>query len=164
MKKLLTTLAIVAFVSLSAVQAMATPIPVGHWTMDDNADNAIVLDSGVYANDGTAQQNTSVLHTTGIVDGALNFDGRSDYINCGDSSVFEIIDEISIVARMKTTDGVNDYIMTKGDDSFYLSVGPTGTTANKISFYLAGVSSSWLYAETFFISLNFENGFCQGLF
>jgi len=162
MKKVVITLAIVGFVALSAVQTMATPTPV--WTMDGNADNAIVLDSGVYANDGTAQQNTSVLHTTGIVDGALTFNGRSDYINCGDSSVFDIIDEISIAAWIKTTDGVSDYIMIKGDDSFYLSIEPTGTTANKRSFYLGGVSSSWLHAETFFIPVDFENGFCQGLF
>jgi hypothetical protein len=159
MKKLVTTLAIVGFVALSAVQTLATPTPV--WTMDDNADNAIVLDGSVYANHGTAQQNTSVLHTTGIVDGALTFNGTSDYINSGDSSVFDIIDEISIAAWIKTTDGVNDYIMTKGDDRFYLSVGPTGTTANKISFYLGGVSSSWLQAETFFIPVDFENGLSQ---
>jgi len=85
MKKLVITLAIVVCVALSAVQALATPTPVSHWTMDDNADNAIVLDSSVYANDGTATRNTSELSTVGKIDGAFLFNGLSDSVEISDS-------------------------------------------------------------------------------
>lgn len=52
------------------------------WQMDDNAANKTVADyMGVNA--GTAQQNTSVIHTTGKTgtDGALSFNGTSDYVS-----------------------------------------------------------------------------------
>lgn len=37
------------------------PVPVGHWPMDDNAANAAVVDA-IGNHNGTAQQNTSVIH------------------------------------------------------------------------------------------------------
>lgn len=83
MKGLVIVFAIAVCVALSAVQALAIPVPVGHWTMDDDAADTTVVDSSVYGNHGTAQQNTSILHTTGIVDGALTFNGISDYIDSG---------------------------------------------------------------------------------
>ncbi len=55
----------------------------GHWTMNDNAGSPLVVDSSDNGNDGTAQQNTSVLHTAGKIDGALTFNGTSDYVNVG---------------------------------------------------------------------------------
>ena len=59
------------------------PNCVGHWKMNDNADSTTVLDSSGNGKNGTAQQNTSVLHTTGKIDGALTFNGTSDYVNIG---------------------------------------------------------------------------------
>jgi hypothetical protein len=56
---------------------------VGHWKMNDNAGNTTVVDSSGNGKNGTAQQNTSVLHTTGKIDGALTFNGTSDYVNIG---------------------------------------------------------------------------------
>jgi len=44
---------------------------------DDNEASTNVIDSGINANNGTASVNTSVLHTTGKVDGGFNFDGTS---------------------------------------------------------------------------------------
>ena len=61
----------------------ASALPdIAHWTMNDNTDNTTVADS-IGGNDGTARQNTSILHTTGQIDGALTFDGASDYIDLG---------------------------------------------------------------------------------
>jgi len=48
---------------------------IGYWSMDDDADNTTVSDSSGEENHGTARKNTSILHTTGIIDGALDFDG-----------------------------------------------------------------------------------------
>lgn len=44
---------------------------------DDNEASTNVIDSGINANNGTASVNTSVLYTTGKVDGGFNFDGTS---------------------------------------------------------------------------------------
>ncbi len=70
--------------------------PVGHWTMDDDASNTTVVDSSVYGNDGTAQQNTEDLNVSGVIEGALTFNGSSDYIDCGDDAGLVITDEITI--------------------------------------------------------------------
>ena len=56
---------------------------VAHWSMDDNTDNTMVADSSGNSNNGTAQQNTSVLHVEGPIDGALSFNGINDFINLG---------------------------------------------------------------------------------
>ena len=58
---------------------------IGYWSMDDDADNTTVSDSSGEENHGTARKNTSILHTTGIIDGALDFDGAGDYIQIPDS-------------------------------------------------------------------------------
>ncbi|GAI98050.1 unnamed protein product, partial [marine sediment metagenome] len=55
----------------------------GFWKMDDNAANKTVIDSSGNGNDGTSQQNTDILSTTGRIDGALTFNGTSDYVDVG---------------------------------------------------------------------------------
>jgi len=104
---------------------------IGHWTMDDNAASTVVIDSSGNNNDGLALYNTSVLHQTGIIDGALDFDGTSDYIDCGNSTDFDITDAITISAwvnfdtlstnfqtivakRGATTDHVANYALRTG--------------------------------------------------
>ena len=62
---------------------------IGYWRMDDDAEDTTVSDSSSNGNDGIAQQNTSILHTTGQIDGALTFDGASDYINLGSPVTFD---------------------------------------------------------------------------
>jgi hypothetical protein len=53
------------------------------WKMNDNDANTTVIDSSGNGNDGTAQQSTSLLHTTGKINGALTFNGTSDYVDIG---------------------------------------------------------------------------------
>jgi hypothetical protein len=62
-----------------------TSICVGQWTMNDNADNTVVLDSSGNNNNGTARRNTSILHTDSgnppYLNGALTFNRTdADYI------------------------------------------------------------------------------------
>jgi len=59
---------------------------VAHWKMDDDIvsgqpDDTKVADSTGNGNHGTAQQPTHDLQTDGKIDGALNFNGSTDYIN-----------------------------------------------------------------------------------
>jgi len=60
------------------------PSCTGHWTMNDNAANTTVTDSSGNNHNGTAQRNTDILHTTGKIDGALIFNGSTDYVAIGD--------------------------------------------------------------------------------
>ncbi|MDO8512468.1 MAG: DUF2341 domain-containing protein [bacterium] len=53
----------------------------GVWHLKENAANTTVSESTSNANTGTAQQNTSALTTTGKADGALTFNGTSDYLS-----------------------------------------------------------------------------------
>jgi lysophospholipase L1-like esterase len=57
----------------------------GHWKMNDNAASRTVIDSSGNRKNGTALRNTDVLHTTGKIDGALIFNGTSDYVNLGNA-------------------------------------------------------------------------------
>jgi hypothetical protein len=59
------------------------PNCVGHWKMNDNAASKVVVDNSGNGKNGTAQQNTAVLHTTGKIGGALTFNGTSDYVDVG---------------------------------------------------------------------------------
>jgi parallel beta-helix repeat protein len=69
---------------------------VGYWKMNDNAFNAVVLDSSGNGNDGLAQQNTVDLSYTGAIADALNFDGINDYVDCGSDPSFVLTEDFSI--------------------------------------------------------------------
>jgi len=77
------------------------PEPVGHWAMDDNAANKVVEDSSFNGNHGTAQQNTEDIADAGIIDGALTFNGTTDYIDCGNDTSLDITGSVSISAWVK---------------------------------------------------------------
>jgi hypothetical protein len=81
---------------------------VGYWMMDDNAANTTVVDSSGNGNDGTARQYTQALSSTGRINGALNFNGIDDYIECGNDSSLDITGSVSISAWVKF-DSLPDY-------------------------------------------------------
>ena len=59
---------------------------VAHWKMNDDAANTTVRDAAG-GNDGTAQQNTEDMSVIGKHGRALDFNGSSDYVSTGISSV-----------------------------------------------------------------------------
>jgi len=74
--------------NVRAVEATALDqFIVGHWPMNDNDDQTQVDDISGNNNHGTAQQITSALHTDSgnppELNGALTFNGTSDYIDLG---------------------------------------------------------------------------------
>jgi hypothetical protein len=79
------------------------PNCVADYNMNDDAANTTVVDAmGSY--NGTAQQNTSDMHVAGKINGALTFNGTSDYINTNTfQSVFQ--SDFSISFWIKPTDG-----------------------------------------------------------
>jgi hypothetical protein len=65
-------------------------------------DNYTVVDSSSKGNNGTAQSNpSSSMHTNGVIDGALSFNGSNDYINCGNNSSLNLTGSVSISAWVK---------------------------------------------------------------
>jgi hypothetical protein len=77
--------------------------------------------------------------------GSIVFDGVDDYVTIPHSSVFNMTSAMSFNFWFKSTKTVDCYISTKTEDSFYICVGPLGEVANKMSFYLKGVSpASWV--------------------
>lgn len=105
---------------------------ISHWKMNDNAANKTVVDSSSNGNDGEAQQNTDILHTDGKINGALTFNGTSDFIDTGlkaseihDSNKFSIC----LWVKIKTI-AANDMFYCSdegGADRFYLITRGTGT-------------------------------------
>jgi len=88
---------------------------IGHWLLDDNEPDTEVLDSSGNGNHGTAQQNTEDISTAGIIDGALTFNGTSDYIDCGNNSSLQIAGNLSISAWVRTSSGLRQFIVSKDD-------------------------------------------------
>jgi hypothetical protein len=54
-----------------------------HYKKNDDAGNTTVVDSSGNGNNGTATQNTEDMSVAGKINTALDFNGTSDYIDCG---------------------------------------------------------------------------------
>ena len=120
------------------------PEPVGHWTMDDDATNTTVEDSSSNENHGTAQQNTEDISTAGIIDGALDFNGTSDYVDCGDGAGLDFgTGDFSICMWMKTSSSLAMRLVNKRDAS---NIGYEITT-NTSGQIRAGIGDSSGYTQ-----------------
>ncbi len=123
---------------------------VAHYKMNDNATNDIVIDSQGYA-DGTAQQNTSVLNTTGKINGAFNFNGTTDYIDTGNAfqSVFQ--SDFSIVAWVKEENvgGTQTIACTDGGDGNGIRFGTDTTWHSAFISYVADSNQIWTETTAF---------------
>ena len=74
---------------------------VGHWKMNDNAENTTVKDSSKNSNDGTTQRNTSVLSTVSKINRALSFYGSTDYISLPDRDEWTFAGDFTIALWAK---------------------------------------------------------------
>ena len=99
----------------------------GEWKMDDASGNT-AEDSSAYGNDGGLEDadasngdgNTKPVWTTGIIDGALQFDGVDDFVEASDDPTLDFgkNDGLSISAWVKTP-SLNGVIVGKRDDKTY---------------------------------------------
>jgi prepilin-type N-terminal cleavage/methylation domain-containing protein len=98
---------------------------VGHWTMNEG--------EGGVAHDLSGQENHGTLvngptWANGKVGGALDFDGVDDYVDCGNDDILDVIDDITIISWIKTTQTTFGSIVSKydavgGQRSYILSIG-----------------------------------------
>ena len=65
---------------------------IGYWKLDEGS-GSIAYDSGIAANDGTLHGGPQWV--SGMIGGALEFDGSDDYIDCGNDPSLSINNEIS---------------------------------------------------------------------
>ena len=120
--------------SLSATTAPASDGLVSHWTFDDDASGIAVVDGSGNGHNGTAQQNTEVLHTTGRIDGALSFNGIDDHIEVPFHENLNITGSLTLSAWIKPAGGgTYEYIVSRwqGPYSYMLFTGH-----NKAGFYV----------------------------
>ena len=117
---------------------------VAHWAMNDNVASTTILDSSGNGNDGTAQQNTEDISTAGIIDGALDFNGTSDYVDCGDGAGLDFgTGDFSICMWMKTSSSLAMRLVNKRDAS---NIGYEITT-NTSGQIRAGIGDSSGYTQ-----------------
>ncbi len=118
---------------------------IANWKFDEG--DGSIADDSAGANHGTIY---GAQWTTGKVGGALSFDGVNDYVNCGNDSVFDITDRITLAAWIK----VNSFdigwqaIVTKGDGAWRLQRAGFGDT---IEFACTGLlvnGGPWIFGNT----------------
>jgi hypothetical protein len=89
--------------------------------------------SGTIAHD-SAGTNDGILHgdpawVSGPIDGALSFDGIDDYVDCGNSPLFDLTEQITVAAWVNIESALRDSttrtIIGKGDTAWRLSIGPS---------------------------------------
>ncbi|MCX5632521.1 MAG: PASTA domain-containing protein [Phycisphaerae bacterium] len=96
---------------------LVTPC-IGHWKMNDNAANKTVLDSSDANHNGTAARDTNVLATTGKINGALIFNGTSDYIDVGNVIGTGAYTKVAWVKRADTNGTVYNNIISTGNTDY----------------------------------------------
>ncbi|HSV98843.1 MAG TPA: hypothetical protein VLI39_01625 [Sedimentisphaerales bacterium] len=66
---------------------------IAHWAFDEESGN-VAVDSSGNGNDGAIRGNPQ--WATGMVGGALDFDGNGDFIDCGNSPIFNVTDALTL--------------------------------------------------------------------
>lgn len=110
---------------------------VAHYSMENN-----VQDISKNGLDGT------IVGEPGFVAGvdgmALELDGTEDYVDCGNSASFDITDEVTLSAWVKTNDSGNEEhnpFVGKGDHSYAIK----HSTGNAIQFFI--YDGQWIEAN-----------------
>ena len=95
---------------------------VGYWSFDEGGGTTAYNAAGTGSvNDGALTNGPK--YTRGKKAGALEFDGRDDYVNCSSDDSLDITDAITIEAWIKPATLTNFHIILgkfDGTDSFYL--------------------------------------------
>ncbi|NQU19998.1 MAG: LamG domain-containing protein [Candidatus Nealsonbacteria bacterium] len=86
--------------ALSPTEASALYGMVGYWRLDESA-GSTAPDCTNFANDGSLQGPPVWRPDSGTVGGALEFDGRADYVSVTSSSTLQMTDSLTIAAWIK---------------------------------------------------------------
>ena len=107
---------------------------VGLWKLDEGS-GSIAADSSGNSNDGTLQGDPQ--WATGMLGGALAFDGDGDYVDCGNSEVFDLTEQVTLAVWVNAND-LNDSRhhpwLGKGNTAYSLK----HNSGNRFEFYVYG--------------------------
>jgi len=94
---------------------------VASWKLDEMA-GTTAADSSGHGFDGVLSGGPLWQPAGGQIDGALQFDGANDYIDCNNPAAFDIRDQITLTCWIKTPAFTRAWqaLVTKGDDSYRL--------------------------------------------
>jgi hypothetical protein len=110
---------------------------VGYWKLDETS-GTTAFDSSGNGHDGAVYGNP--VWTTGQKNGALDFDGTGDFVNCGTGAWADLTAEITISAWVKCTFNKSwQAIVTKGDSSWRLFRNSDPVDSENASFTLNGI-------------------------
>jgi hypothetical protein len=111
---------------------------VAHYKLDETA-GTIAADSSGNSNNGTLFGGPIWQPDGGILNGALQFDGVNDYVDCNNASILNIQDKITLACWIKIAAFTRAWqaVLAKGDDSYLLCRSSVG---NSIHFGLTGTS------------------------
>lgn len=109
--------------AVDLVISAGPPVPglVAHWKLDE--DRGTVAHDSAADNDGILYGGPVWQPAGGVIDGALEFDGMDDYVDCGNDASLNITDQMTIAAWIATQDSGNSEFnpyVTKGDHSYAL--------------------------------------------
>jgi hypothetical protein len=112
---------------------------VGWWKLDEGA-GAIAADTCDAHHAGTLVGNPK--WGQGAIDGALEFDGKGDYVDLGASADFDITDRVTVCAWIKVKAFTVDWqtIIAKGDTAWRLS----RDQGNNLHFGCTGLWPEWV--------------------
>ena len=122
---------------------------VAHWKLDEGS-GIIAHDSAPGGlHDGTLSSNARPIWQGGKIDRSLFFNGSGSYVNCGNASVFDLADQITVAAwvNIATVPVYWAGIVTKGDSAWRLS-----NFENQRRFHFAVTSpamgENWIDGDT----------------
>lgn len=112
----------------------ATDALIGRWKFDETTGSKADDSAGI--NDGTVSGATTWQSSSGMIDGALQFNGNG-YVHIPDESNFDLRDEISVASwvKMNTVDKDWQTVIAKGDSAWRLS---THRSNRKFHFSVTG--------------------------
>jgi len=136
---------LISFVAVIVMAHNASAGLVGHWKFDEGA-GTTAYDTSGNGNDGTLQGNPK--WGVGRIGGALELDGTGDYVDCGNRSVLNVTQQVTLTAWVKPDPGFaypdwSGIIMRGGPniDTFALYYnGPS----RQIGFKTTGTSPNWM--------------------
>ena len=146
-----------------------TPISglMAHWKMNDNAGNTTVAEN-ISSNNGTAKQNTSTLHRSGKIDGAINFNGSSDLLTLSNGTNFPTGDRtICAWVNVATTSGVHcihDYGTRSADQDWAFNIRDNKLEASIYANAMYGVSTAITTGTWLHVAVTYSNAIKTSVF
>ena len=129
---------------LTGVTQAADPDLVAHCKLDDGA-GTTAIDSSGNGNDGTFVGEPQWV--AGKLGGALDFDGNSEYVDCGNDEIFGITDAFSLTVWINWREPTVSWqtVIAKGDNTWRIARGDTTQT---MDFGFDDGSRGWAAART----------------